>query len=193
MKDLVWHRPEYWNRTDELVTFFDAAVRLGITRGAISNWRKRFQETFPDVVAEGGGTVYVVTAEIYDFARARGYEIPDEGELSSTHSKIVWHRPEYKHRQSLLVSLADIAARYGVTRQHISSLRKQHPETFPPVVAEGPRRVLLVDTEVDEFMLTRAQERADKWAARHRKLKSQLRHNDARLRRTLALTASGSR
>ncbi|MEU5978516.1 hypothetical protein [Streptomyces sp. NPDC047315] len=69
---VVWLRPEYRDRADELVTLSEGADLVGVTRSAVSNWAARHQN-FPPLVllagAPGKRTKYVVRAELIEFAR----------------------------------------------------------------------------------------------------------------------------
>ncbi|MFC9995717.1 helix-turn-helix transcriptional regulator [Nocardia sp. NPDC127526] len=75
-------------------------------------------------------------------------------------SNLVWHRPEFWNRRGLLVNLAQVAAQYGVSPQAVHQWRQRHPSTFPKIVAEAPRLVYVVGTEVDEWVLNRELARA---------------------------------
>ncbi|MEU6965136.1 hypothetical protein [Streptomyces chrestomyceticus] len=69
---VVWLRPEYQGRHDELVTLTDGARLVGVGRSAISNWQKR-HANFPRLVLLTGSshkrTKWVVATELVDFAR----------------------------------------------------------------------------------------------------------------------------
>ncbi|MEW1551334.1 hypothetical protein [Streptomyces tsukubensis] len=69
---VVWLRPEYRDRPDELITLSEGADLVGVTRAAVSNWAARHQN-FPPLVllagAPGKRTKYVVRAELIEFAR----------------------------------------------------------------------------------------------------------------------------
>ncbi|MCX5199699.1 hypothetical protein OOK31_38480 [Streptomyces sp. NBC_00249] len=69
---VVWLRPEYQGREDELVTLADGADEVGVGRAAVSNWVKR-HSNFPKIVLLTGSprkrTKYVVRQELISFAR----------------------------------------------------------------------------------------------------------------------------
>ncbi|MFF9901286.1 hypothetical protein [Streptomyces longispororuber] len=71
---VVWLRPEYQGRQDELVTLADGARLVGVSRSAISNWHAR-HANFPALVLLTGSlhkrTKWIVTAELVSFARAQ--------------------------------------------------------------------------------------------------------------------------
>ncbi|WP_228984234.1 hypothetical protein [Streptomyces sp. DH12] len=71
---VVWLRPEYQGRQNELVTLSDGARLVGVTRSAISNWQNR-HSNFPALVLLTGSlhkrTKWVVATELIDFARAQ--------------------------------------------------------------------------------------------------------------------------
>lgn len=72
MFGVVWLRPEYRDRLDELVTFSDAAKEIGVTRATITNWMNRYDD-FPKVVLLTGSelkqTKYLVREEIHEYAQ----------------------------------------------------------------------------------------------------------------------------
>ncbi|MFI6700303.1 hypothetical protein ACIBJC_15220 [Streptomyces sp. NPDC050509] len=100
---VVWLRPEYQNRQDELVTLADGADLVGVTRSAVSNWAKR-HGNFPKIVLLAGPprkrTKWVVRGEFLDFARVQRNKPP--GPQGGT------RRP---HRPSTQIA-ADQAAHY---------------------------------------------------------------------------------
>lgn len=61
MFEITWHRPEYQGKDDQLVSLAGVAALAGVTRAAVSNWRKRHD--FPKPVVTAGQTVWVVRAE----------------------------------------------------------------------------------------------------------------------------------
>jgi predicted DNA-binding transcriptional regulator AlpA len=61
MSDITWHRPEYQGKDDQLVSLASVATLAGVTRAAVSNWRRRHD--FPKPVMTAGRTVWVVRAE----------------------------------------------------------------------------------------------------------------------------------
>ncbi|MFI1532097.1 hypothetical protein [Streptomyces griseus] len=71
---VVWLRPEYEGRQDELVTLSDGARLVGVSKSAISNWQRR-HANFPKLVLLTGSlhkrTKWIVAAELVDFARAQ--------------------------------------------------------------------------------------------------------------------------
>ncbi|MFD6324214.1 helix-turn-helix transcriptional regulator [Streptomyces sp. NPDC058442] len=58
---IVWHRPEYRGRDDQLISLAQVANLAGVTRAAVSNWRRRHD--FPAPAMAAGRTVWVVRAE----------------------------------------------------------------------------------------------------------------------------------
>lgn len=71
---IVWLRPEYRGREDELIHLAAAADLVGVTRAALSNWAKR-HENFPRIVRlvgpERRRTKWVVREEFLAFARTQ--------------------------------------------------------------------------------------------------------------------------
>ncbi|WP_063729030.1 hypothetical protein [Streptomyces sp. RTd22] len=67
--------------------------------------------------------------------------------------ELVWHRPEYRGRESELITLSGCAEIAGVTQTTISSWRTRYPGRFPAIVAESKRMLrLVVRTEFIEFL-----------------------------------------
>lgn len=62
MSLVMWHRPEFEGREDELVNQNSIAELAGVTRAAVSNWTSR-DPTFPAVVAVQGN--YVRAPRLY--------------------------------------------------------------------------------------------------------------------------------
>lgn len=69
---VVWLRPEYQGRQNELVTLADGARLVGVSKSAISNWQNR-HASFPALVLLTGSlhkrTKWVVATELVGFAR----------------------------------------------------------------------------------------------------------------------------
>lgn len=61
MSDITWHRPEYQGKEDQLISLSGIAAIAGVTRAAVSNWRRRHD--FPAPVMTAGPTVWVVRTE----------------------------------------------------------------------------------------------------------------------------------
>lgn len=58
---ITWHRPEYRDRGKELISLAQVANLAGVTRAAVSNWRRRHD--FPAPAMTAGHTVWVVRTE----------------------------------------------------------------------------------------------------------------------------------
>lgn len=58
---ITWHRPEYRDRGDQLISLAQVASLAGVTRAAVSNWRRRHD--FPAAAMTAGRTVWVVREE----------------------------------------------------------------------------------------------------------------------------------
>ncbi|MGW4042967.1 hypothetical protein [Streptomyces sp. NPDC004721] len=71
---VVWLRPEYQGREDELIHLAAAADLVGVTRSALSNWASR-HSNFPKIVRLVGPrerrTKWVAREEFLTFARAQ--------------------------------------------------------------------------------------------------------------------------
>ncbi|MEV7394921.1 hypothetical protein [Streptomyces sp. NPDC091215] len=61
MSDITWHRPDYQGKEDQLISLAGIATIAGVTRAAVSNWRRRHD--FPAPVMTAGRTVWVVRTE----------------------------------------------------------------------------------------------------------------------------------
>ena len=58
---ITWHRSEYRDRGDQLISLAQVASLAGVTRAAVSNWRRRHD--FPAPAMTAGRTVWVVREE----------------------------------------------------------------------------------------------------------------------------------
>lgn len=58
---IAWHRPEYRDQSNQLINLVEFAALAGVTRAAVSNWRKRHD--FPAPAMTAGRGVWVVRAE----------------------------------------------------------------------------------------------------------------------------------
>ncbi|MFM9813556.1 helix-turn-helix transcriptional regulator [Streptomyces scabiei] len=58
---ITWHRPEYRDHGDQLISLAQVATLAGVTRAAVSNWRRRHD--FPKPAMTAGRTVWVVRTE----------------------------------------------------------------------------------------------------------------------------------
>lgn len=71
---LVWLRPEYQGREDELIHLSAGADLVGVTRSCVSQWAAR-HSNFPKIVMLAGPakkrSKWVVREEFLDFARAQ--------------------------------------------------------------------------------------------------------------------------
>ncbi|KZM72240.1 helix-turn-helix domain-containing protein [Nocardia terpenica] len=159
----VWLRPEFEGRESELMLLADVAKELGVSPQAVTNWRRRHPRQFPPTVAMVGRLVYVARAEVIDFAASRGLPQPDV--VPPQNPSTVWHRPEFMDRPHLLVNLAEVAAQFGVSRQAVSWWR-QRGDDFPAAVFESARQVLVVRTEIEDWVRARNLARAERAHAR---------------------------
>lgn len=69
MSDITWCRPEYQGKEDQLVNLAGVATLAGVTRAAVSNWRRRHD--FPAPVMTAGRTVWVVRTEAETWLNTR--------------------------------------------------------------------------------------------------------------------------
>jgi predicted DNA-binding transcriptional regulator AlpA len=63
MSAITWHRPDYQGNWDGLINLGGFAKLAGVSRAAVSNWRKRHDD-FPKPVMTAGQSVWVVRAEV---------------------------------------------------------------------------------------------------------------------------------
>ncbi|MET8982113.1 AlpA family phage regulatory protein [Streptomyces sp. NPDC004539] len=69
MSTITWHRPEYQGKDEQLISLVEVATLAGVTRSAVSNWRRRHD--FPQPAMTAGRTVWVVRAEAEAWLAAR--------------------------------------------------------------------------------------------------------------------------
>jgi predicted DNA-binding transcriptional regulator AlpA len=80
MSAITWHRPEYKGREDELVGLSEVAALAGVSRAAVSNWRRRHD--FPQPAMTAGQTIWVVRAEAETWLSSRTtHTMPDRTNL----------------------------------------------------------------------------------------------------------------
>lgn len=114
--EIIWHRPEYYGRQDELINATDIARLAGASRSTVDNWRTKYRDTFPPVVM-----AVTVTA-----ANAAYYYAPAE-----VAQWLLEHRPGPKRAaeaQRLAVAVDDLyfEIEEAETRvRHLRALRQQ--------------------------------------------------------------------
>nr|WP_119589723.1 AlpA family phage regulatory protein [Streptomyces scabiei] len=109
MSDITWHRPEYRGKDDQLVSLAGVAGLAGVTRSAVSNWRKRHD--FPKPAMTAGRTVWVVRTEAEEWLATR-----PESSAADTDSK----------RAALEAREARQSAALAATRKKLRELRQHH-------------------------------------------------------------------
>lgn len=68
-ESITWHRPEYRDQLDLLISLAEVAELAGVTRAAVSNWRHRHD--FPTPAMTAGRTVWVVLSEAEQWLAAK--------------------------------------------------------------------------------------------------------------------------
>ncbi|MFB7289004.1 helix-turn-helix transcriptional regulator [Actinacidiphila glaucinigra] len=114
---VVWHRPEYQDRGDQLVSLAQVAELAGVTRAAVSNWRRR--HNFPAPAMTAGRTVWVVCSEVaawLDTERPKATRGPSDAAKAKRAAKTVATLEAREQRQA--VALA-------ATRKKLRGLRQQ--------------------------------------------------------------------
>ncbi|NEA67529.1 AlpA family phage regulatory protein [Streptomyces sp. SID12488] len=109
MSDITWHRPEFQGKDDQLVSLAGVAVFAGVTRAAVSNWRKRHD--FPKPVMTAGRTVWVVRTEAETWLASRSTQSATDTETK---------------RAALEAREARQAIALATTRKKLRELRQQH-------------------------------------------------------------------
>lgn len=109
MSDITWHRPEYQGKDDQLVSLAGVAALAGVTRAAVSNWRKRHD--FPKPVMTAGRTVWVVRAEAEAWLSDRPTRSTPDPDITRT---------------ALEAREARQAAALAATRKKLRQLGQQH-------------------------------------------------------------------
>lgn len=108
MSSITWHRPEYQGQDDQLVSLAQVAALAGVTRAAVSNWRRRHD--FPKPAMTAGRTVWVVRAEAQSWLSSRP---------ARTSSDILATRVALEARE------VRQAAALAATRKKLRKLRQQ--------------------------------------------------------------------
>lgn len=105
---ITWHRPEYRDHGDQLISLAQVAALAGVTRAAVSNWRRRHD--FPAPAMTAGRTVWVVRTEAEAWLASR------PGRTTSSPSET---------RAALEARAARQAAALAATRKKLRQLPQQ--------------------------------------------------------------------
>ncbi|MFE9936349.1 helix-turn-helix transcriptional regulator [Streptomyces hirsutus] len=114
---ITWHRPEYRDRGDQLISLAQVANLADVTRAAVSNWRHRHD--FPAPAMTAGRTVWVVRAEAEHWLTTQR---PQRGSTNAAPSK------NSRPTRALAVLEAREerqAAALAATRKKLRAVRKQ--------------------------------------------------------------------
>lgn len=114
---ITWHRPEYRDRGEELISLAQVANLAGVTRAAVSNWRRRHD--FPAPAMTAGRTVWVVRTEAEHWLTTQRRQ---PGQSSTTRSSSA---RTAKALAALEAREERQAAELAATRKQLRVLRKQ--------------------------------------------------------------------
>ncbi|MFB7858804.1 hypothetical protein [Rhodococcus qingshengii] len=148
---VVWLRPEYMGREDELINFANAAKELKVSRAAISNWFNR-RDDFPKVALMTGSpdqrTKYLVREEILAYPHKRERKIPKRASTNRPRHEIIAAKIEKLERtkEKLLeresikrdelhktqASLIEVKGRLAILRYEIDELAKGSTDPGSP-------------------------------------------------------------
>ena len=114
-ESVVWLRPEFQDREDELVHLAGAATLVGVTRSTVSNWAKR-HANFPKIALlmgiGAGRAKYVPRNEFLDFAHAQLNKERGTARKTGPHRPSAVIRSEQiSHHERQITRLAELEKR----------------------------------------------------------------------------------
>ncbi|MGW3031150.1 hypothetical protein ACWDCB_07930 [Streptomyces sp. NPDC001178] len=124
-ESVVWLRPEFQGREDELVHLSAAAALVGVTRSSVSNWAKR-HANFPKIALlmgiGAGRAKYVPRNEFLDFACAQlNKELGTARKTGPHRPSVVIRSEEITHHERQIARLTDLEKRQA---QKLASTRQ---------------------------------------------------------------------
>jgi hypothetical protein len=129
-ESIVWLRPEFQGREDELIHLSAAADLVGVTRAAVSNWAAR-HGNFPKIVRLVGPrekrTKWIVREEFISFARAQLNKPRGSGRRSGPprpRTEVLSER--IAHHQAQLNRLAVLEAKQAAALERTRAALAEH-------------------------------------------------------------------
>lgn len=139
---VVWLRPEYMGREDELINFANAAKELQVSRAAISNWFNR-RDDFPKVALMTGSpdqrTKYLVREEILAYPHKRERKIYKRA--SSTN----------RSRHEIIAAKIEKLERTKETLLERESIKRNELRKIQSSLIEVKGRLAILRYEIDEL------------------------------------------
>ncbi|MFF4051903.1 hypothetical protein ACFYZ5_35200 [Streptomyces chartreusis] len=127
---IVWLRPEYKGREDELIHLSAAATLVGVTRSSVSNWAKRHND-FPKIALMmgigAGRAKYVPRNEFLDFARTQLNKEAGIARRTGPHRPTaVIRSEEIAHHERQITRLTELEKRQAKTLASTRSALRKH-------------------------------------------------------------------
>ncbi|MFB6955468.1 hypothetical protein ACFCYB_00170 [Streptomyces sp. NPDC056309] len=148
---VVWLRPEYQGREEELIHLAAAADLVGVTRSALSNWANR-HGNFPKIVRLMGPrerrTKWVVRDELVAFARAQLNKPRAPGKRTAParpRAEILAAR--IAHHEAQIERLAELEVKHAATLKRTQAALARHRDELA-----GDRRKLTAETRAVTYL-----------------------------------------
>jgi hypothetical protein len=142
---VIWLRPEYKGREDELIHLSAAATLVGVTRSTVSNWAKRHAD-FPKIALlmgiGAGRAKHVPRNEFLDFACTQlNKELGAARKTGPHRPSAVIRSEQIAHHERQIARLRDRADRHGPWSAVRMSVRLSPWDTLRPV-RSGSRKAI---------------------------------------------------
>ncbi|MBC9724921.1 hypothetical protein [Streptomyces sp. TRM68367] len=127
---VVWLRPEFQGRENELVHLAGAAALVGVTRSTVSNWAKR-HANFPKIALlmgiGAGRAKYVPRNEFLDFARVQlNKELGAARKTGSHRPAAVIRSEQIAHHERQITRLTELEKRQAKTLADTRRALRKH-------------------------------------------------------------------
>ncbi|MFK0279796.1 hypothetical protein ACIQVL_04880 [Streptomyces sp. NPDC090499] len=127
---VVWLRPEFQGREDELVHLSAAADLVGVTRSTVSNWAQRhanFPKTALLMGIGAGRAKYIPRNEFLAFAQVQLNKKPGTARKTGPHRPTaVIRSEEIAHHERQIARLTDLETRQARTLANTRNALRKH-------------------------------------------------------------------
>jgi hypothetical protein len=127
---VIWLRPEYKGREDELIHLSAAATLVGVTRSTVSNWAKRHAD-FPKIALlmgiGAGRAKHVPRNEFLDFACTQlNKELGAARKTGPHRPSAVIRSEQIAHHERQIARLTDLEKRQAETLANTRRALRKH-------------------------------------------------------------------
>lgn len=125
---VVWLRPEFQGREDELINLSSGAAAVGVVRATVTNWANRHGD-FPKVALVAGRSKFVVRREFFAFAEARASSAERSGPVRPAQARTRRARDtiaaaQVTHYEGVLAELARREAKQAEALERTRAAQK---------------------------------------------------------------------